>query len=100
EPPPRQRYPVDLRRALRELRGSWELLLTFVERDLRVRYKQTILGGLWAILQPFLLMVIFTVVFGRIARVGREGVPYPIFAYSALVPWGFFSGAVAYGTQS
>ncbi|MBA3551588.1 MAG: ABC transporter permease [Actinobacteria bacterium] len=98
DPPPRQRYPVRLGTALRELSAGRELLLTFAERDLRVRYKQTILGAFWAVLQPFLLMVIFSVVFGRIARVGSEGVPYPVFAYSALVPWGFFSAAVTYGT--
>jgi len=83
---------------LRELARARELLVTFVERDLRVRYKQTVLGGLWAILQPFILMVIFSIVFGKIAKVGSEGAPYPIFSYSALVPWGFFSGALTYGT--
>jgi lipopolysaccharide transport system permease protein len=99
-PPPRQRYPVRLRRCLRDLIRARELVLTFAERDLRVRYKQTILGAFWAVIQPVLLMVIFSVVFGRIARVGSEGVPYAIFAYSALVPWQFFSAAVSYGTTS
>jgi lipopolysaccharide transport system permease protein len=97
-PPPRRKYPVTTSGSLRELARARELLVTFVERDLRVRYKQTILGGIWAILQPFILMVIFSVVFGKIAKVGSEGVPYPIFSYSALVPWGFFSGALTYGT--
>src|SRR6185436_13609748 len=69
EPPPRQRYRTPVRVSLRELAASWELLLTFVERDLRVRYKQAVLGGVWAVLQPLMLMVIFTVVFGKIARI-------------------------------
>lgn len=100
EPPPRQRYRTPLRISLRELVASWELLLTFVERDLRVRYKQAVLGGVWAVLQPLMLMVIFTVVFGKIAKIPHGGVPYPIFSYSTLVPWGFFSGAIAYGTNA
>jgi ABC-type polysaccharide/polyol phosphate export permease len=100
EPPPRQRYRTPVLASLRELVASRELLLTFVERDLRVRYKQAVLGGVWAILQPLVLMVIFTVVFGRIANIPHGGVPYPIFSYSTLVPWGFFSGAIAYGTNA
>jgi ABC-type polysaccharide/polyol phosphate export permease len=100
EPPARQRYRTPVRVSLRELFASRELLLTFVERDLRVRYKQAVLGGIWAVLQPLTLMVIFTVVFGRIARIPHGGVPYPIFSYSALVPWGFFAGAIAYGTNA
>jgi ABC-type polysaccharide/polyol phosphate export permease len=100
EPPPRQRYRVEVLRSLREFLASRELLLTFVERDLRVRYKQAALGGLWAVLQPLMLMVIFTIVFGRIAEIPHGGVPYPIFSYSALVPWGFFAGAIAYGTNA
>ncbi|MFL5768356.1 MAG: ABC transporter permease [Actinomycetota bacterium] len=88
DPPPRQRYRTPLRASLRELAASRELLLTFVERDLRVRYKQAVLGGVWAVLQPLTLMVIFTVVFGRIANIPHGGVPYPIFSYSTLVPWG------------
>src|SRR5207253_4723284 len=100
DPPPRQRYKVPLRSSLRELLASRELTLTFVERDLRVRYKQAVLGGLWAVLQPLMLMVIFTIVFGRIAKIPHGGVPYPIFSYSTLVAWGFFSGAIAYGTNA
>ncbi|MGH2635420.1 MAG: ABC transporter permease [Actinomycetota bacterium] len=100
EPPPRQRYRTPLRRSFAELIRARELLFTFVERDLKVRYKQAKLGAMWAILQPLMLMVVFTVVFGRIAKIGSEGLPYPIFAYTALVPWGLFSGAVGYGTNS
>jgi lipopolysaccharide transport system permease protein len=100
EPPPRRRYRTPVRASLRELVASRELLFTFVERDLRVRYKQAVLGGVWAVLQPLVLMVIFTVVFGKIANIPHGGVPYPIFSYSTLVPWGFFSGAIAYGTNA
>ena len=100
EPPPKHRYPVELRRALRELWFAREVLLTFVERDLRVRYKQAALGAFWAILQPIMLMVIFTVVFGKIAEVGSEGLPYPVFAYAALVPWSLFSSSITYATSA
>ena len=100
EPPPKQRYPVELGRALRELWSTREVLLTFVERDLRVRYKQAVLGAFWAIVQPIMLMVIFTVVFGKIAKVGSEGLPYPVFAYSALVPWSLFTSSINYATSS
>ncbi len=96
--PPRQRYPVPLARSLRELTRARELLLTFVERDLRVRYKQAVLGGLWAIVQPIVLVLIFTLLFGRIARI-PVGAPYPIFAYTALSAWGFFSSCVTYATN-
>jgi ABC-type polysaccharide/polyol phosphate export permease len=99
-PPPQQRYPVRLRQSLRILVHARELVLTFVERDLRLRYRQAALGAAWAILQPLLLMVVFSLVFGRIAHVGSEGVPYPLFSYTALLPWGFFSGAIGYGTTS
>ena len=100
EPPPKQRYPVQLGRALRGLWAAREVLLTFVERDLRVRYKQAALGAFWAIVQPIMLMVIFTVVFGKIARVGSEGLPYPVFAYAALVPWSLFTSSISAATSS
>jgi ABC-type polysaccharide/polyol phosphate export permease len=99
-PPAKQEYRMPMRQALREIVGARELLFTFVERDLKVRYKQAVLGGLWAILQPIVVMVIFTLVFGKIAQVGSEGLPYPIFVYCALVPWGLFSGSVGYGTNA
>jgi lipopolysaccharide transport system permease protein len=63
-------------------------------RDVKVRYKQTALGAAWAILQPFLTMLVFTIFFGRLAKVPSDGVPYPIFAYTALLPWGLFTKAL------
>lgn len=80
-----------------DLRSLWpyrELLYFLVWRDVRVRYKQTLIGASWAILQPLLTMVIFTVVFGRLASMPSDGVPYPLFAYAALLPWTYFSQAV------
>ncbi len=64
-----------------------ELLGIFVWRDLKVRYRQTVMGALWAVVQPFLTMVIFSVFFGRLAGVPSDQIPYPIFSYAALVPW-------------
>jgi lipopolysaccharide transport system permease protein len=72
-----------------------ELLFRLAWRDVSVRYKQTSIGVLWAILQPFLTMVVFTFVFGRFANFPSKGVPYPIFNYSALLPWLYFASAVA-----
>lgn len=63
-------------------------------RDIKVRYKQTVFGALWAILQPFVTMVVFSFFFGRLVNVPSEGIPYPIFSYSGLVPWIYFSGAL------
>jgi len=77
-----------------QLRDLWqyrELLYFLIWRDVKVRYKQTALGAAWAILQPFLAMVIFSVFFGRLAGMPSDGVPYPIFAYAGLVPWTFFA---------
>jgi lipopolysaccharide transport system permease protein len=68
-----------------------ELLFFLVWRDLKVRYKQTILGVAWAVLQPLLTMLVFALFFGRLARVPSDGVPYSLFAYTALVPWTFFA---------
>jgi lipopolysaccharide transport system permease protein len=71
-----------------------ELLYFLIWRDVKVRYKQTVLGVLWAILQPLFMMLIFTVFFGRLAGVQTGGVPYPLFAFVGLVPWTFFANAV------
>lgn len=78
----------------RELWSYRELLYFLVWRDVKVRYKQTVLGAAWAILQPALTMVVFTFVFSRFAGVPSQGVPYPIFALAALLPWGYVAGAV------
>jgi lipopolysaccharide transport system permease protein len=79
---------------LRELWEYRELLYFLVWRDIKVRYKQTVLGAGWAILQPFLTMVVFSIFFGNLARVPSDGVPYPIFAYCALLPWQLFAHAL------
>jgi len=85
------------RRSLTELHDLWafrELLYFLTWRDIKVRYKQTSLGVAWAILQPLLTMVIFTIFFGRLAGVPSDNIPYPLFAYAGLLPWTFFSNAV------
>jgi lipopolysaccharide transport system permease protein len=79
---------------LRDLWQYRELLYFLTWRDIKVRYKQTILGAAWAVLQPFFTLVVFSVFFGRLAGVPSDGIPYPIFAYCALVPWSFFAGAL------
>jgi len=77
-----------------------ELFYFFIWRDIKIRYKQTVLGALWAVIQPFFTMVVFTIFFGKFAKVPSEGVPYPVFSYSALVPWTYFSGALALSGNS
>ena len=80
-----------------KLHDLWEyreLLYFLAWRDIKVRYKQTVFGAAWAIIQPFCTMVVFSIFFGRLAKVPSEGIPYPIFAYCALVPWSFFAGAL------
>ncbi|MDO8487508.1 MAG: ABC transporter permease [Candidatus Curtissbacteria bacterium] len=77
-----------------------ELLWVFTLKEIKIRYKQTILGVAWAILQPAALTIIFTVIFGLFLKVHSENIPYPIFAYSALLPWTFFSTAVSFGALS
>jgi lipopolysaccharide transport system permease protein len=76
---------------LRELWEYRELLFFLTWRDVKVRYQQTILGAAWAILQPFMTMVVFSLFFGKLAKVPSDGIPYPIFSYAALVPWTFFA---------
>ena len=71
-----------------------ELVYFLIWRDIKVRYKQTLLGAAWAIIQPFFTMVVFTIFFGRLAGVPSDGVPYPIFAYTGLLPWGLFTKAL------
>jgi lipopolysaccharide transport system permease protein len=69
-------------------------------RDIKVRYKQTVLGAAWAIIQPFFTMVVFSIFFGKLARVPSDGLPYPIFAYAALVPWTFFANGLNQASNS
>ncbi len=71
-----------------------ELIYFLIWRDLKVRYKQTLLGASWAILQPFLTMVVFTIFFGRLAKIPSDNVPYPIFSYTGLLPWTLFTKAI------
>ena len=85
---------------LREVWEYRELLYFLIWRDLKVRYKQTVLGALWAILQPVLTMIVFSLFFGRLARVPSDGIPYPIFTFAALVPWTFFSNGLQHASQS
>ncbi|NJL92692.1 MAG: ABC transporter permease [Anaerolineae bacterium] len=85
---------------LRELWEYRELLYFLTWRDIKVRYKQTLLGAAWAILQPLLTMLVFSLFFGQLAAVPSDGLPYPIFAYTALVPWSFFSTALAMSSNS
>lgn len=85
------------------VRHAWEyreLLWFLAWRDIKLRYHQTVLGGLWAIIQPFMTMIVFSVFFGRLARVPSDGTPYPIFTYTALVPWTFFASAVGLAATS
>ena len=80
-----------------DLKSLWdyrELLYFLTWRDVKVRYKQTALGAAWAIIQPLFTMIIFTIFFGNLAKVPSDGIPYPIFAYAALLPWTFFSNAI------
>ncbi len=86
-----------------QLRHLWEfreLLYFLIWRDIKVRYKQTILGAAWAILQPLFTMVVFSLFFGRLAKVPSDGLPYPIFSFAALVPWGFFSNGLVAASNS
>lgn len=94
--PPRGWAPLDLR----ELAAAHELLYFLVLRNLKLRYKQTALGATWALLQPLLTMAVFSVVFGRLARLGSDGLPYPLFALAALVPWTYFATALTQAGNS
>lgn len=94
------RRPTTLGGHLRKLWEYRELLRTLALKEVRVRYKQSVLGVGWAVLQPFALMVVFTTVFSRFLRVESEGVPYPVFSYVALVPWTFFSSSLSFAVPS
>jgi lipopolysaccharide transport system permease protein len=88
--------PVDFQ----EIWQGRELFAFLVWRDIKIRYKQTVLGGMWALFQPLLAMLIFTVVFGRLARIRTDGPPYPLFTYSGLVLWTFFANSVSISSNS
>jgi lipopolysaccharide transport system permease protein len=85
---------------LAELWSHRELMFFFVWRDLKVRYRQTVFGALWAVMQPVLLMVVFTVSVGRVPGVGPTDVPYPLFAFAGLVPWTLFASSLAGASNS
>jgi len=85
---------------LGELWEYRELLYFLVWRDVKVRYKQTALGAAWAVIQPFFTMVVFAIFFGRLAKIPSDGIPYPIFAYAALVPWTFFANGLTQSSNS
>ncbi|MEL7663303.1 MAG: ABC transporter permease [Methanosarcina mazei] len=80
-----------------ELKEYRELLFFLALREIKIRYKQTVMGASWALLQPFFTMIVFTLIFGRLAKIPSEGIPYPIFSYSGLLIWTYFSNAL---TQS
>ena len=84
----------------REIWQHRNVLWILIWRDLKVRYKQTVLGFLWAFLQPFTKMIIFSMIFGRWAGMGPEGYPYPVFVFAGLLPWGFFSASLTRCSQS
>ncbi len=85
---------------LKELWAYRELLYFLVWRDVKVRYKQTALGVSWAIIQPVFTMVVFSLFFGRLAKMPSDGIPYPLFSYAALVPWTFFSHGLTLASNS
>ena len=85
---------------LNELWEYRELLYFLVWRDIKVRYKQTALGAAWAIIQPFCTMVVFSLFFGHLGKMPSDGIPYPIFAFAALVPWGFFANGLSQSSNS
>lgn len=85
---------------LRELWAYRELLYFFVWRDIKIRYKQTAVGAAWAVLQPFLTMLVFSLFFGKLAHIPSDGLPYPVFYYSALLPWMYFAASLQNATNT
>src|SRR5579859_7502045 len=85
---------------LEELWEYRELLYFLIWRDIKVRYKQTALGAAWAVLQPLLTMLVFSIFFGHLAKVPSDGIPYPVFVYAALLPWQLFSNALSESANS
>src|SRR5438105_723683 len=84
---------------LREMWAYRELLVFFVWRDVKIRYKQTAIGAAWALLQPFLTMLVFSLIFGRLAKLPTNGLPYPVFYYCALLPWSYFATGLQNATN-
>ncbi len=90
-------------RRLLDLKEIWayrELLWVLVARDIKVRYKQTVLGAAWALIQPLATMLLFSLVFGRLAKIPSDGFPYPIFVFAGLLPWTFFANALTASSNS
>ncbi len=85
---------------LKELWEYRELLYFLIWRDVKVRYKQTVLGVAWAVIQPFFTMVVFSLFFGRLAKIPSDGIPYPLFSFAALVPWTFFANGLNQSSNS
>ncbi|HTY13468.1 MAG TPA: ABC transporter permease [Candidatus Omnitrophota bacterium] len=83
-----------------ELWEKRELMYFLMWRDVKLRYKQTVFGVLWAVLQPFVMMLVFSFFFGKMGRMPSDGIPYPVFCYTALVPWTFFSNGITQATSS
>lgn len=94
------RRRISLVGALRELWAFRELTMTLAERDLRVRYKQAVLGVAWALITPVFMMLAFTLIFSKVVHINTHGVPYPLFSYFGLLPWTFFSSALSTGGLS
>lgn len=94
--PPKGRIRINWR----ELYAYRDLFTMMAKRDVQVLYRQTVLGLTWAILRPFISMILFTFIFGRVAKVSSDGLPYPLFSYTALVPWTYFSTTVLAATMS
>lgn len=85
---------------LKEVWAYRELLYFMIWRDVKVRYKQTVLGAAWAIIQPLFTMIVFSLFFGRLGKIPSDGIPYPLFSYAALVPWAFFSHGLSQASNS
>src|SRR3954466_9462338 len=94
--PPRRRPALHLD----DLWHYRDLLYVLAWRDIKVRYKQALLGGVWAVLQPLVMMAVFTLLFSRIANISSQGIPYPVFAFTGLIPWTMFSASLKDSTDS
>jgi ABC-type polysaccharide/polyol phosphate export permease len=94
------RHRTDLRGALVLLVRDWGVAMALTNRTIRSRYKRSLLGLAWVLLNPLAYTLVFGILFSRVARVDTGGIPYPVFVYTALVPWGFFSSSVASGSQA